>query len=112
MRLEGVLLSGDSSALIEAIGGSIDRISAKEIASMVSASGAIAGSFPDKSPEEIAKMMSALTDSSGSLEGKTLDEIAALLSSGNLPELSQENIDALIPGSATAEEVPQQAQTQ
>jgi hypothetical protein len=79
---------------------------------MVSASGAIAGSFPDKSPEEIAKMMSAITDMAGSLEGKTPDEIAALLSSGNLPELFQENVDALIPGSATAEEVPQQTQTQ
>jgi hypothetical protein len=79
---------------------------------MVSASGAIAGSFPDKSSEEIAKMMSAITDIAGSLEGKTPDEIAALLSSGNLPELSQEIIDALIPSSATAGEVPQQSQTQ
>lgn len=103
------LFPDDSSALVDAIGGSFGGKSPEEIASMVSASGAIAGAFPDKSPEEIASLVSSMLGEGGSLEGKSAEEVATLISSGELPEIPQETIDALIKSSAAAEE-PQQTE--
>ena len=40
------------------------------------------------------------------LEGKSPEEIANLVSSGALPEMLQETIDALIQDSATADAAP------
>jgi hypothetical protein len=100
------LFSGDPDALMDNIGAVLDGKSREDIASLVSS----AGAFQGMSTEEIESLISSMSGEDGLLEGKSPEEIATLFQSGELPQISQETIDALNGNSAATEE-PQQTET-
>jgi len=99
------LFSGDPDALMDNIGAVLDGKSREDIASLVSS----AGAFQGMSTEEIESLISSMSGEDGLLEGKSPEEIATLFQSGELPQISQETIDALTGNSAATEE-PQQTE--